>query len=189
MKRGAALFVALSTLVITDVPAIASDAGLFSPDGYRISRYRAALAEQPPAGQRIGTQALLELIERDAPVLVDVQAVTVRGESVEFGQTWLPSSPRYHLPNSVWLPNVGYGELSVEMADYLNRHLDRLTGGDENRPIVFYCIVDCWMSWNAVKRADALGYRRLYWYAEGTDGWEDAGLPLELAQPLPMAPQ
>ena len=42
------------------------------------------------------------------------------------------------------------------------------------------------MSWNAAKRALALGYKNVGWYPEGTDGWKAAGLPLESAEPTPM---
>ena len=35
------------------------------------------------------------------------------------------------------------------------------------------------MSWNAAKRALALGYTHVAWYPEGTDGWAAADLPLE----------
>ena len=39
------------------------------------------------------------------------------------------------------------------------------------------------MSWNAAKRLAALGYTAVYWYPEGTTGWEEAGLPLETRRP------
>jgi rhodanese-related sulfurtransferase len=39
------------------------------------------------------------------------------------------------------------------------------------------------MSWNAAKRAVAAGYAAVAWYPEGTDGWQDAGLPLIEARP------
>jgi PQQ-dependent catabolism-associated CXXCW motif protein len=51
--------------------------------------------------------------------------------------------------------------------------------------VVFYCLADCWMSWNAAKRAAAWGYTRVYWYRDGTDGWAAAKLPLVEAQPVP----
>lgn len=159
---------------------------LFSADGYRIARYRAALPQPPPAGRRIDTPSLARLIERQDPVLVDVQAVTVRPEGAEFGVSWLPNRTRHHIPGSTWLPNVGYGQLEPRMQAYLEHNLARLTAGDRDRAVVFYCVVDCWMSWNAVKRAAGLGYRNLFWYPEGTDGWREAGLELAAAWPLPL---
>jgi PQQ-dependent catabolism-associated CXXCW motif protein len=43
---------------------------------------------------------------------------------------------------------------------------------------VFFCLKDCWMSWNAAKRALSLGYRNVMWFSEGTDGWQELGYPL-----------
>ena len=39
------------------------------------------------------------------------------------------------------------------------------------------------MSWNAAKRALAMGYANIAWYPAGTDGWSAAGLPLQKAAP------
>jgi rhodanese-related sulfurtransferase len=41
------------------------------------------------------------------------------------------------------------------------------------------------MSWNAAKRALALGYSNVAWYPEGTDAWFAALLPLQDATPEP----
>jgi PQQ-dependent catabolism-associated CXXCW motif protein len=84
------------------------------------------------------------------------------------------------------LPNVGYGRLEPPVLAYFKDNLERLSGGDKAKPIVFYCIVDCWMSWNAIKRAAASGYSNLYWYPEGTDGWQEAGFPLSVCEPEPL---
>ena len=40
-----------------------------------------------------------------------------------------------------------------------------------NRKIVFYCLKNCWMSWNAAKRAKTFGYTQVLWYPGGTEGW------------------
>jgi hypothetical protein len=34
-----------------------------------------------------------------------------------------------------------------------------VTGGNEGKSVAFYCKADCWMSWNAAKRAISYGYR------------------------------
>ncbi|MES9945866.1 rhodanese-like domain-containing protein [Candidatus Thiodiazotropha sp. CDECU1] len=166
--------------------ASAADGPLFSPQGYRIARYRAPLPAEPPAGKRLDTVQLVELIQQVDPLLLDVQAVTVRPETEEFGIAWLPSRQRWHIPGSTWLPNVGYGQLDSRMRAYLKSNLERLTRGDRDRALVLYCVVDCWMSWNAVKRVAAMGYRNLYWYAEGSDGWQEAGLELVPGVPVPL---
>jgi PQQ-dependent catabolism-associated CXXCW motif protein len=166
--------------------SVAGEPGLFSQQGYRISHYRRPLPDDPPAGKRIDTQDLLNLIKSSDPLLVDVLAITLRPETAQFGLSWLPSSPRKHLPQSIWLPNVGYGQLEPCMKAWLERRLAHFSGGDLDRAIVFYCVTDCWMSWNAVKRASELGYRNLFWYPQGSDGWAEAGLPLVPGEPEPL---
>jgi PQQ-dependent catabolism-associated CXXCW motif protein len=71
------------------------------------------------------------------------------------------------------------------MERYFRDSLMALTSGDRSRNIVFYCMTNCWMSWNAAKRALSWGYGAVMWYPEGADGWEAANLPLAEAQPYP----
>jgi PQQ-dependent catabolism-associated CXXCW motif protein len=71
------------------------------------------------------------------------------------------------------------------MADYFSKGLDKATNGDRGRMLVLYCLADCWMSWNAAKRALALGYTNVVWYPDGTDGWFNALLPLQDSTPEP----
>ena len=70
------------------------------------------------------------------------------------------------------------------MLDDFRRGLDKALD-NRKRPLVFYCLKDCWMSWNAAKRALAQGYPNVDWYPEGSDGWAAAGLPLEKRTPEP----
>ena len=58
-----------------------------------------------------------------------------------------------------------------------------VTGGDKTKPVVIYCLASCWMSWNAAKRALSWGYTGTIWFPEGTDGWAEAGFPLEVRRP------
>jgi PQQ-dependent catabolism-associated CXXCW motif protein len=102
------------------------------------------------------------------------------------GSRWVPHAPRLDLPGSVWLPNVGYGAPEPEIAGWFERQLKRLTAGNPAQPLLFYCKRDCWMSWNAAKRALALGYQHVFWYPDGTDGWAAAGFALQSATPLPV---
>ena len=95
--------------------------------------------------------------------------------------------PFRQIPGSVWLPNVGLGALTPELEGYFRTRLDALTKGDRGRGLLFYCLADCWMSWNAAKRALEMGYGRVYWFRDGVDGWAEAGLPTEEAKPVPMA--
>ena len=87
----------------------------------------------------------------------------------------------------MWLPNTGFGVLPVPEESYLQDNLRRLTGGDAATPVVFFCEADCWMSWNAARRAVSWGYTAVIWYPHGTDGWAEAGLPLAETTPEPRA--
>ena len=46
------------------------------------------------------------------------------------------------------------------MQAYFADGLERAARGDQSTPLVFYCLADCWQSWNAAKRALSLGYTR-----------------------------
>ena len=70
------------------------------------------------------------------------------------------------------------------------RHISQLglaqaSAGDHGRMLVFYCLENCWMSWNAAKRAMALGYTMLRGIRDGTDGWTANGFPTEAREPVP----
>lgn len=155
------------------------------PEGYRLQHYRAPTPDILPGATVLDNRSLQALIAAQQPVLLDVMAAN-RVPDADGGSLWVPTKPRRHLPGSIWLPNVGYGELEPAIEPYFRRQLARLSGGDLDRPLVFYCLRDCWMSWNAARRALALGYRAVYWYPDGSDGWQEAGLPLVEAVPEPL---
>jgi PQQ-dependent catabolism-associated CXXCW motif protein len=159
---------------------------LFNAQGYRDKYYRRPTPATIDVAQTLTPRQLHQLMASDKPVLIDVLSVVVRPESAEFGFAWLPNEVRMNIPDSTWLPNVGYGKLDERMQDYFADNLYRLTQGNKNRALVFYCVEGCWMSWNAVKRAHSLGYTNLYWYPAGTDGWKQAGYKLAEATPYPI---
>ncbi|MGH6897467.1 MAG: quinoprotein dehydrogenase-associated putative ABC transporter substrate-binding protein [Geminicoccaceae bacterium] len=155
------------------------------PEGFRMEAYRAPVPASLAGAATVGTAALQALLETAAPVLIDVLPAPRPPQDRAGARLWRPK-PRANIPGSVWLPNVGYGELSSEFQAYFDANLKRLTAGDRARRLVFYCQADCWMSWNAAKRAVQSGYGNVVWYPDGTDGWAAAGLPLEAAAPVPM---
>ncbi len=177
-----------AALVASPPSAKADDAAAFDPvTGYRIARYRAPVHEPPPGATRVTIDGLDALVASDGARLVDVMPAEGASVDPETG-AWRLLKARDNIPGSVWLPEVGRGTLSAELERYLARGLDEVTGGDRSRPLVVYCQSDCWMAWNALRRAAALGYRRLYWYAEGVDGWRDHDRPFAPAVPVPMRP-
>jgi PQQ-dependent catabolism-associated CXXCW motif protein len=121
------------------------------------------------------------------PVLVDVLPSDGAGWDAA-SRSWRLGHAHADIPGSTWLPDVGQGTLGEGHERYFRDNLARLTGGDMGRPLVIYCQADCWMSWNAARRAVALGYRDVRWLAEGVDGWRDFDRPLAPAEPVPLTP-
>lgn len=157
------------------------------PAGYRLDAYRAPVPATVAGGNAIDTAEAETLWRERRAVFVDVLPAPRRPEGLPADALWKPV-PRRDIPGSLWLPDVGRGALSPALERYFRGSLDGATHGDLSIPLVFYCLADCWMSWNATKRAASYGYTRLYWYRNGTDGWEAAALPIEEATPAAGRP-
>ena len=82
------------------------------------------------------------------------------------------------------MPNVGYGILPPETEAAFKTQLEKVSGGDKSKTMVFYCLRNCWMSWNAAKRAVSYGFTAVHWFPDGNDGWQEAGNELENVKPL-----
>lgn len=180
MKHCLTLSTGLSLIacLLLAAPAQAETA-LFSEDGYRLSHYRSPTPTHTEYAHTLDTPAVQRLLnEQPQTQLIDVYRRPWRhGRFIE-------DEVHANLPGSLWLANTGDGELSSQWQDYFSHHLQQASHGDKGWPLVFYCRADCWLGLNAVKRAHTLGYRNLYWYRDGIDGWQQAGLPLVRAQPL-----
>ena len=156
------------------------------PDAYRTEDYRAPVP-QTLRGARVLTTAEAKAIwQRRAGIFVDVMPRPPRPD-LPPGTIWR-DRPRLTIPGAVWLPDTGYGEFAPAMEAWLRASLERITGGDRTKLIVVFCLRDCWMSWNAARRAVAWGYANVAWYPDGTDGWSEEDLPLEDAQPAAGRP-
>jgi PQQ-dependent catabolism-associated CXXCW motif protein len=154
------------------------------PDGYRLENYRAPTPSSLAGARTVDTIEAARLWREKSAVFVDVMPQAPRPANLPAGTIWR-DKPRFTIPGSAWLPDTGYGELAVTTEAYLRAGLTTLTGGDRAKPVVVFCLRDCWMSWNAARRAVAWGYTNVIWYPDGTDGWQVADLPLEQVQPLP----
>jgi PQQ-dependent catabolism-associated CXXCW motif protein len=162
-------------------------AGTARAEGYRMGEYRAPVPADVPGGRAIGTDEARALHAAGSAVWVDVLPAPRRPDGLPATSLWLPS-PHRGIPGSLWLPGVGHGAIAPETEAWFRDMLARATGGNRDRPAVFYCLSNCWMSWNAAKRAAELGHRQVLWYPDGVDGWEAAGLPTEVLSPAPGAP-
>ncbi len=173
-------------LVAALAGAAAAHAGENVPEPftYRMEDYRAPVPVTLAGARVLSTDEAEAIWRAHGAVFVDVLPHAPKPANLPEGTIWR-EKPRQNIPGSVWLPDTGYGALAASTEDYLRRGLARATGGDKARLLVIYCQADCWMSWNAAKRALTLGYTNVAWYPEGTDGWENALLPLAPSQPEP----
>ena len=164
------------------VLAVAADVS--EPPSYRLDDYRASVPATLNGRSSLNTEAAAELWRSGKARFVDTLPQPPRPHGLPASTIW-HHKPRYDIPGSIWLPDTGYGSLPPAMQSYFSRALADATREDPNVHLVFYCLANCWMSWNAAKRASDLGYTHVDWYAGGTDDWESHGLPLELRQPVP----
>lgn len=178
---------ALPVLALLALAAAGDEAGWPAGGAYRTGDYRAPTPRTVPGGRAVTTDEARALFERGGAVWVDMLPAPRRPEGLPPTALWRPS-PRLGIPGSIWLPEAGRGAIPPETEAWFRESLARATGGDLGRPVVFYCLADCWMSWNAAKRAAGWGYREVLWYRDGTDGWEAAGLPTEVLRPAPGDP-
>ena len=162
-----ALFLVLFTAACSSVPA---------PEGYRMNQYKAPVPNHVPGGQTVDADEVVQLKEQGA-TLLDVVA---SGKKVTRGidEDWISVKPHFSVPDSYWLPDVGRGALTKDQARYFQKSLAALTGNDKDHPLVIYCRENCWLSWNATKRAASYGYSKLYWFPGGREGWQKAGYEL-----------
>lgn len=178
----AALVAAMLAMQVSAQQDSARQQEPFEPEGYRTDNYRAPV----PAtleGARVLTTAEAEAIWRaQRGAFIDVLPRAPKPKNLPAGTVWR-DAPRRNIPGSIWLPDTGYGALPAAMDDYFQRGLTRAAHGDKAALLVIYCLADCWMSWNAAKRALTYGYSNVAWYPDGTDGWERAKLPTDEAQP------
>jgi PQQ-dependent catabolism-associated CXXCW motif protein len=181
--RGLPRLAALA-MVFAAVSAPAAAETVAEPPDFRMEEYRAPVPATLAGATVIDTAAAEALWRAGTAVFVDALPRPVRPADLPAGTVW-HDKPRPSIPGAAWLANVGYGRLAPEMEDYFRRSLEELTAGDHGRRLVFFCLADCWMSWNAARRAVSWGYTAVDWYPAGTDGWAAAGLPLENATPRP----
>lgn len=165
--------------------ARAIDAGAVpEPEGYRTDDYRTPVPRTLAGAQVIGADDAETMLKGGEAVFIDVFPRAPKPPNLPAGTVWRDPT-HMTIEGAYWLPNVGYGVLSPEFETYFRSRLERLTGGDRTRPVVFFCLKDCWMSWNAGKRALAWGYTNVIWFSEGTDAWQEAGFDLVKATPVP----
>ncbi|MCD6438281.1 MAG: sulfurtransferase [Halomonas sp.] len=149
----------------------------FNQEGYRLPPFKAPVTAPLPGVTTLDDHAFQALLESPPVILVDVYALPWHNG------LFLQDSAHLTIPGSIWLPNVGAASLEEEWIDYFTTALDTQRKRAEAAPLVFFCRADCWLSWNAARRAEAMGYEGLYWYPSGVDGWQASGHSLAAVCP------
>ena len=158
------------------------------PEGYRTDDYRAPVPVTLAGARVLSTSEAADIWRSKSGVFIDVLPRPPKPANLPAGTVWR-DKPRFNIPGSIWLPDTGYGQLAPATENYLRQGLLRASGGNRAILIVVYCQADCWMSWNAAKRTLSYGYTNVAWYPDGTDGWQQAGLPVVESQPEPRPVQ
>jgi len=183
--RGGALALSLVLAMACAGASLAAEEGeIPEPDGYRTDDYRSPVPKTLTGARVIGAEEAEGLLRDGKAVFIDVYPRAPKPPNLPAGTVWRDPT-HMTIAGAHWLPNVGYGVLSPEFESYFKTRLAALTGNDMTKPVVFYCLKNCWMSWNAGKRALSWGYANVIWFAEGTDAWQEAGNDLVKATPVP----
>lgn len=147
--------------------------GVDPATGFRMDNYRAPTPDVMPGGV-VADFALVEQASKgEGYQLIDVYAKGAVADPAS-GE-WSNTDNRKQIPGSIWLPGIGFGALSKDQEAYFQRNLEAASKGDKAKGLVFYCMSDCWHSWNAARRAILSGYSNVAWYPLGTDGWTEKG--------------
>lgn len=154
------------------------------PPSYRMDNYRSPVPATLQDATVLSSEEAHALWLTGQAAFIDVLPQPPRPSGLPASTIWR-EKPRFDIPGSLWLPDTGYGKLALVMTEYFKHGLQLAKAGDPDRPLVFYCLMNCWMSWNAAKRAMALGYSHIMWYPAGTDGWQAHDYPVEPREPAP----
>ena len=154
-------------------------AGTDPVTGYRVGNYRGTPPASVPGGTTLDS-AGAQRLHKDGVAFIDVFGVP-GVEPDPLGGTWVFETPHETIPGSIWVPNIGTGTLNITMDEYFRAQLKKAAGPPPGKPVVFFCQRDCWVSWNAAKRAASWGYGSVFWYPDGTDGWRESGWPMSAA--------
>lgn len=152
------------------------------PAGYRIDHYDSEVPDTLSGAQRVNAVEVRRLMRQYGAAVIDVIPEHRKPDDLPEGQVWFPVE-HLGIAGAQWLPDVGYGVLSEVTENYFRTHLAKISEGQSAYPLVFYCRTDCWMSWNAAKRAVEYGYTRVYWFADGIEDWMFEDFETEVLTP------
>lgn len=167
------LFVATMSVAFAQPYADEStDWGVKSRNDFVSSNYHSETPLTVPGAKTITTVELKKMLDSQNPPLV----FDVLGGDVQ---------KRFVVPDAILLGSTaGIGILSQAEKERFSKMLSTATGGDKNKPVVFYCLSShCWLSYNASLRAVGEGYQNVLWYRGGFDAWKAAKYPFMAGSP------
>jgi PQQ-dependent catabolism-associated CXXCW motif protein len=152
------------------------------PEGFWLGDPDAPVPAAIHGGSVIQVGELETVLRRGGAVVVDVSNAPRRPPELAQGAPWMPL-PHRALPSAMWIPGAGAGAISPKIDDLYRSRLRTASAGNLDAPLIVYCHDRCWLSWNAAKRAVGYGYRRVYWFSSGIEGWTAAGQPTVTVEP------
>jgi PQQ-dependent catabolism-associated CXXCW motif protein len=152
------------------------------PSGFWTGPINSPVPKTLSGGKVIHTRKLAQLLKASSAVVVDVSNAPRRPDNLAPTSTWLPL-PHPAIPGAIWIPGAGLGEPPVAVDKFYRERLAQATGNDLGRTVVLYCHEKCWLSWNGAKRAIQYGYRNVYWFPDGIEGWRKAKQPTVVTEP------
>ena len=151
----------------------------FDPEtGYRIAHYRVVIPHPPEGVPRVTVDEVAKL----QAILIDVTPTEGGVRDSRTGR-WHLSESHQSIPGAHWFPDAGRGRIEPDIERWFLGGVRRLTLQRHEKPIVVFCLADCWMSWNAALRLKRAGFSHVQWLAEGIDGWRESGRIVRTARP------
>lgn len=183
-----------ATRILAALAALAMVAGAqgeepapFDPEGYRSARYRSPVKADPAPAARVDLPAALALAPGDSALFIDVMPAEGGVRDPAMG-TWRLAQEHLTIPGAEWHPETGRAPVDPMLWQALEASIREARRTAPGKPVILFCRIDCWMSWNAARRLARHGIGNVHWFAEGTDGWHAAGRSLEIAVPVIVPP-
>lgn len=144
---------------------------------YRIDRPRSPVPAPPEGVVALDDAGVARLAGR--ALLIDVSPV-VAGRRDPASGRWALAEAAQSIPGALWFPEAGRAPGDPAIVGHFLARVPALAAG---RPVIVFCLADCWMSWNAALRLHRAGLK-VAWYGAGRDGWAAAGRPLAPVMPF-----
>lgn len=181
--HAARILVAAAALMGMAGASLPAEPSSFDAEGYRSGRYRAPVKADPAPARTISMANALALEPVRDALFIDVMPAEGGVRDPVTG-AWMLATEHLTIPGAVWLPETGRAPVDADLWAALEARIAASRAAAPNLPVILFCRVDCWMSWNAARRLGLRGIGNVHWLAEGTDGWHAAGRTLAVALPI-----